>query len=115
MRAFSLEFLKPFPFFIEGFSVCLVEESNVIPKFNQLPGGKYLQRNTLDKAFQVLNELTLDLRSQDFAFSFKESKKSLNQMAPLETPLILMASHFFKNDEIYVLGFSKGYPPNCSY
>jgi len=36
-------------------------------------------------------------------------------MASFETPFIFIVSHFSKKDEICVLGFSKGDPPNCSH
>jgi len=62
-------------------------------------GGKHLQTNTLDRASQVVNELALNLKSQDFALSFKENGKIFNRMASLETPFIWMASHFSKNDK----------------
>jgi len=35
-------------------------------------------------------------------------------MASFKTPFIFIVSHFPKKDEICVLGFSKGDPPNCS-
>ena len=54
------------------------------------------------------------MRSHDFALSFKEKGKSLKWMASFETPFILIVSHLSKKDEICVLGFSKGDPPNCS-
>jgi len=54
------------------------------------------------------------LRSHDFALSFKENGKSLNRMASFEIPFIFIVLHFSKNDEICVLGFSKGDLPNCS-
>jgi len=73
-----------------------------------------MQRKALDRAFQVVKELALELRSHNFTLSFKENGKSLNRMASLETPFIFVASHFSKNDEICMLGFSKGYPPNSS-
>jgi len=69
------------------------------------PGGKYLQRKALDNASQVVKELALELRSHDFALSFKEKGKSLKQMASFETPFILIVPHFSKKDEICVLGF----------
>jgi len=63
---------------------------------------------------QVLKELTLELRSHDFALAFKEKGKSLKQMASFETPFMFIGSHFYKKDEICILGFSKGGPLNCS-
>jgi len=75
-------------------------------------GGKYLQRNALDRAPQVVKELALELRSQDFALSFQENGKSLNRMVTLETLLIFLLLHFSKNDEKCILGFFKGYPSN---
>ena len=72
-----------------------------------------MQRNALDRASQVVKELVFKLRSHDFALSFKDNGNSLNRMVSLETPFIFMVSHFSKNNEICVLGFSKGYPPNC--
>jgi len=78
------------------------------------PGGKYLQRKALDNVSQVVKELALELRSHDFALSFKEKGKSLKWMTSFETAFILIVSHFFKKDEICVLEFSKGDPPNCS-
>ena len=62
----------------------------------------------------MVKELVLELRSQDFALSFMENRKSLNRMMLLETRFITIVSHFFKSDELCVLVFSKGYPPNCS-
>jgi len=38
---------------------------------------------------QVVKELALELRSHNFALSFNENGKSLNQMVSLETPFIL--------------------------
>jgi len=64
----------------------------------------------LDNASQVVKELALELRSHDFALSFKENGKSLKRMASFETPFILIVLHFSKKDEICVLGFSKGDP-----
>ena len=72
------------------------------------PGRKYLHKNALDRPSQVLNKLEFKFISHDFALSFKEKEKSLNQMASLETPFIFIASHFSKKEAICVSEFSKG-------
>jgi len=50
----------------------------------------YLQRKALDKASQVVQEFALELRSYDFALSFKENGKSLKQMASFEIAFIFI-------------------------
>ena len=102
-----LKLLESLPSLIKRLGFRLVKGCDIILKLGRLPRGKYLQRKALDKAFQVVKELALELRSHDFAFSFKEKEKSLKRIALFETAFIFIVSHFSKKDEICVLGFSK--------
>ena len=46
-----------------------------------LPGGRYLLRNVVDKASQVVKELGSSLRSQSLVLSVSEKGKSRSLMA----------------------------------
>jgi len=59
-----------------------------------LPREKYLLRNAIDRASQVVNELGFSLRSQSLALSISEKRKSLNLIASAETLFSLIVSHF---------------------
>jgi len=78
MEEFSLRLFKPFPRLIKGLMLRLEDRGKVIPKLGRPPDGKYLQRNALDRASQVVKELVSELRSQDFTLSFEENRKRLN-------------------------------------
>ena len=67
------------------------------------PEVKYLYKNTLERPSQVVNKLAFKFKSQELALSFKEKGNSLNWMAPLETPFILIVTHFSNNVVIRVL------------
>jgi len=59
-----------------------------------LPGGKYLLKNAVNKASQVVKKLGSSLRSQSLALPVSEKGKSRSLMASAETPLSLIVSHF---------------------
>ena len=59
-----------------------------------LLGGKYLLKNAVDRASQVVKELGSSLRSQSLALSVNEKGKSRSLMASAGTPLSLIVSHF---------------------
>ena len=92
--ALALKILEPFPCLIKRLIAPLREESDVRSQLSGLAGGKYLLKNAVDRASQVVNKLGSSLRSQSLALSVSEKGKSLNLIASVETPLNLIVSHF---------------------
>jgi len=71
-----LKLLKSFPCLIKGITLCLVKGCDIISKLGRLPRRKVFAKKALDRASQVVKELALELRSHDFALSFKENEKA---------------------------------------
>ena len=59
-------------------------------------------------------ELGSSFYSQSLALSLSENGKSRSLIASLDSPLILMVSHFARNLRRRALGFFDGCPANCS-
>lgn len=78
------------------------------------PSGKYLLRNALDRPSQVVNEFGSSFCNQSLGLSLSEKGKSHSRIASVDTPLILMVSHFARNLRRCALGLSAGCPPNWS-
>ena len=59
-----------------------------------------MYKSALEGPCQVVNELEFEFKIPNLALSFKEKGNSLNRMASLETPFILIVSHFSKDEAI---------------
>ena len=68
--------------------------------------AKYLYKNILKRQSHVVDELAFEFKSQDMALSFKEKQNNLKRIASFETMSILIVSHFFTKEAMWLLRFS---------